>query len=72
MTMFEWIVVVLLVLILLKPNGKPFRLEGNALTLMQQYEARLISIETHLAEIDVSTRSIDNDVSAMRLAQLPD
>ncbi|HLM52168.1 MAG TPA: hypothetical protein VK325_00905 [Pseudoxanthomonas sp.] len=72
MSMFEWIVVVLLVLILFKPHGKHLRLEGAALNLMQQYDSRLIAIETHLAEIDASTRSAGDDIAAMRIAQLPD
>ncbi|MCC4618519.1 hypothetical protein LL972_21480 [Xanthomonas campestris pv. asclepiadis] len=72
MSTFEWIVVVLLVLILFKPHGKPFRLEGTTLSLMQQYESRLIAIETYLAEIDASTRSASDDIAAMRIAQLPD
>ena len=72
MSMFEWSVVVLLVLILFKPSGKPFRLEGTALNLMQQYESRLIAIETHLEEIDASTKSASDDIGAMRIAQLPD
>ncbi|AEL09033.1 hypothetical protein XCR_4176 [Xanthomonas campestris pv. raphani 756C] len=39
---------------------------------MQQYESRLIAIETHLAEIDASTKSASDDIGAMRIAQLPD
>ena len=72
MNMFEWFVVVLLVLILFKPSGKHFRLEGDFLNLMQQYESRLISIEQHLAEINASTSSTSDDIGAMRIAQLPD
>ena len=72
MSTFEWIVVVLLVLILFKPHGKPFILEGAALNLMQQYEIRLIAIEKYLAEIDASTSSASHDIGAMRIAQLPD
>ena len=72
MSAFEWIVVILLALILFKPSGKPFRLEGTTLNLMLQYENRLIAIETHLAEIEASTRSASDDISAMRIAQLPD
>lgn len=72
MSAFEWIVVVLLVLILLKPHGKPFQLEGAALGLMQRYESRLVAIEALLEEIDVSTKSASDDIGAMRVAQLPD
>ena len=72
MSIFEWIVIVLLVLILLKPNGKPFRLEGTALTFMQQYEMRLASMETHLAEISASSHSTSLDIGAMRISQLPE
>ncbi len=72
MSAFEWTVVILLVLILFKPSGKALRLEGTALDLMQQYEGRLIAIETHLAEIDASTRSASDDIGAMRIAQLPE
>ena len=72
MSTFEWIVVVLLVLVWLKPAGKPFKLEGSMLTLMQQYEMRLINIETHLAEIDASTSSSSRDISEIRISQLPD
>jgi len=39
MSAFEGIVVVLLVLILFKPHGKPFRLEGTALNLCNSMRA---------------------------------
>lgn len=72
MSTFEWIVVVLLVLILFKPHGKPLQLEGAALGLIQQYESRLVAIEALLEEIAVSTKSASDDIGAMRIAQLSD
>jgi hypothetical protein len=72
MTIFEWIVIVLLVLILLKPREKPSRLEGERLALMRQYEMRLINIEMRLAEISASTNSTSHDIGAMRISQLPE
>lgn len=72
MTIFEWIVIVLLVLILLRPRAKPSRLEGERLALMRQYEVRLINIEMRLAEISASTNLTSRDIGAMRISQLPE
>lgn len=72
MTGFEWAVVMLLALIALRSGGNSDRVTlqkmHDQLTHMQQV---LVEMHRHLGEIDASTSSASNDISAMRLAQLP-
>lgn len=73
MTVFEWAVVVLLFLIFLRSGGNSdratLRKMHEQLIHMQQV---LVEMHRHLGDIDASTSSASHDISAMRIAQLPE
>ncbi len=70
MSAFEWIVIVLLVGILLRSGGGSARLDALT-SLLRQLDERLGRMEQHLAEINASTSSTSDDVSAIRVANMP-
>lgn len=72
MGLFEWLVVGLLALILLRTGGKDQTREKEAIDSLRLIEALLNRIESQLSEIEASVNSASHDISAIRISQLPD